>query len=54
LFGDDLIIKDNLADYWNRVQSTRPMVSVLLGDGKGTLFGVLGVEGDVAGAGPEE
>jgi hypothetical protein len=38
LFGDDLIIKDNLADYWNRVQSTRPMVSVLLGVGQRYAF----------------
>jgi hypothetical protein len=38
LFGDDLIIKDNLADYWNRVQSTRPTGSVLLGDGQRYAF----------------
>jgi hypothetical protein len=48
------LIKDNLAACWNGGQFTRPMELVLLGVEQGALSRVRGVEGNAAGAKPEE
>jgi hypothetical protein len=48
------LIKDNLAVCWNGGQFTRPMELVLLGVEQGALSSARGVEGDAAGAKPEE
>ena len=48
------LIKDNLAVCWNGGQFTRPMELVLLGVERGALSRARGVEGDAAGAKPEE
>ena len=48
------LIKDKLAVCWNGGQFTRPMELVLLGVAQGALSRARGVEGDAAGAKPEE